>query len=168
MPESPFSRRQFLTLTGVATLAACATVPNANELIGPNASEAAAGSPDILQRQLALQQALSDSPLVAGNQVSLLPTGLEAHKAMFDAMHQARDHINLEYFVFEDVQVGDWTLSELLTGKIAAGVAVNIIYDAYGSRVPRYICSMTSQCGCPHDRVQSAQPARHADWAFTE
>ena len=133
MHESQLGRRQFLVLSGVGTLAACAAVPNANELIGPDASEAAAGSSDILQRQLALQQALSDSPLVAGNQVHLLPTGLEAHQAMFDAMHQARDHINLEYYIFEDVQVGGWQLSELLVDKIAAGVAVNIIYDAYGS-----------------------------------
>jgi cardiolipin synthase A/B len=53
---------------------------------------------------------------------------------MFDAMRQARDHINLEYFIFEDVQVGQIHLSDLLIGRLAGGLAVNIIYDAYGSR----------------------------------
>ena len=47
---------------------------------------------------------------------------------MLDAMDHARDHI--EYYVFEDVQVHGMSLSELLANRLAAGVAVNIIYDA--------------------------------------
>ena len=41
--------------------------------------------------------------------------------------------INLEYFLFEDVTVGGRTLSNLLIDKLSDGVAINIIYDAYGS-----------------------------------
>ena len=136
MSDWQCGRRRLLALAGAASLSACASTPDVNDYIGRNGAtrDAHASGADSLQRQFALQQALSDSPLVTGNQVSLLRDGLQAHRAMFDAMHQARDHINLEYFIFEDVRVDDWTLSELLTGKIAAGVAVNIIYDAYGSR----------------------------------
>ncbi len=52
---------------------------------------------------IALQQALAGGPLVFGNQTRLLKDGGQAFPAMFEAMQQARDHINLEYFIFEDV-----------------------------------------------------------------
>jgi len=71
---------------------------------------------------------------VFGNQTRLLTDGRQAFPAMFQAMQQARDHINLEYFIFEDVAVGRQRLSDLLIGKLASGVTVNIIYDAYGSQ----------------------------------
>jgi cardiolipin synthase len=128
-------RRMFLTLAGMASLTACAAVPDVNDYLWREgaAEPMEATSGDILQRHLVVQQALSVGSLIAGNQVRLLPSGREAQQAMFDAMHQARDNINLEYFTFEDVRVGDWHLSELLIDKMGAGVAVNIIYDAYGS-----------------------------------
>jgi cardiolipin synthase A/B len=137
MPDRRFSRRSFIALAGGASLAGCATVPDADGYVRPaggvGTPQDAAGD-DMLQRQYALQQALSDSPLTAGNQVRLLHDGHEAFAAMFDAMRQARDHINLEYYIFEDVQVGQTHLSDLLIGRLAVGVAVNVIYDAYGSQ----------------------------------
>ncbi len=137
MPDRRFSRRRLLTLAGGMSLAACATVPDADDYLRPDGAVGPhqdAASDDILQRQFALQEALSESPLTTGNQVRLLRDGQEALAAMFDAMRQARDHINLEYFIFEDVQVGQIHLSDLLIGRLAGGLAVNIIYDAYGSR----------------------------------
>jgi len=137
MPDRRFSRRRFLALGGAGALAACAAVPDADDYLRrANVAGAPqdASSEEILQRQFALQQALSESPLTAGNDVRLLRDGQQALPAMFDAMRQARDHINLEYFIFEDVQAGGTYLSDLLIGKLAAGVAVNIIYDDYGSR----------------------------------
>jgi cardiolipin synthase A/B len=130
------SRRRLVALAGVAPLASCASVPDVDDYLGPantNGTAPEAGSPKILQRQYALQAVLSDSPLVAGNQVRLLRDGLEAFPAMFNAMRQARDHINLEYFILEDVRQGPTWLSDLLMAKLALGVAVNIIYDGYGS-----------------------------------
>ena len=125
-----------LMLAAGGSLAACAAMPDADDYVPPDTARSPdqATDADILQRQFALQRALSESPLIAGNQVKLLRNGQEAFPAMFDAIRQARDHINLEYFIFEDVQVLGLPLSELLTDRLAAGVAVNIIYDAYGSR----------------------------------
>ena len=60
--------------------------------------------------------------------------GTQALPAMFQAMQQARDSINLEYFIFEDVEFNGIRLSDLLITKLRSGVAVNIIYDAYGSQ----------------------------------
>jgi cardiolipin synthase len=137
MPDRRFSRRRLIALASGASLASCAAVPDTDEYLRPEdgggALQDAAGD-GILQRQFALQQVLSESPLTAGNQVRLLRDGQQALSAMFDAMRQARDHINLEYFIFEDVQVGQSHLSDMLIGRLAAGVAVNVIYDAYGSQ----------------------------------
>ena len=122
------SRRNLLALTVTAALQACAAVPDVDAYLP------APDDPDPLQRHYALQRALSDSPLLFGNQTRLLMDGAQAFPAMFEAMRQARDHINLEYFILEDVAVGELHLSHLLIGKLNRGVTVNIIYDAYGSR----------------------------------
>jgi cardiolipin synthase A/B len=128
MSGSVCNRRDLLMLTALAGLQACATDPNVNAYLAtPN-------DPDPLQRHYALQHALSDSPLVFGNQTRLLSDGAQALPAMFHAMRQARDHINLEYFIFEDVTLNGLRLSDLLVDRLNRGVAVNIIYDAYGSR----------------------------------
>src|SRR5690349_470823 len=98
MPDRSLGRRNLLALAGAAPLVACAAVPDADEYLGPARTDgptAEAGSPAILQRQYALQAVLSDSPLIAGNNIRLLRDGREALPAMFDAMRQANDHINL-------------------------------------------------------------------------
>jgi cardiolipin synthase len=127
MAPAWLGRREFVALSGSGVLGACAADPDINSYL-------ASGDADLLQRHYALQRALSGSPLVFGNRTRLLMDGVQALPAMFQAMHQARDHINLEYFIFEDVSSGNVSLSRLLLGQLNRGVAVNIIYDAYGSR----------------------------------
>lgn len=126
--REPVSRRRLLSLGAAAALQACAAVPNVNQYL-PAHDET-----DPLQRYYALESLLDGSPLVFGNQTRLLMDGAQAFPSMFEAMRQARNSINLEYFIFEDVRVGTLHLSDLLIGKLAHGVAVNIIYDAYGSQ----------------------------------
>src|SRR5579859_1018636 len=120
-----FGRRNFVAMGAAAVLQACAAVPDVNEYLG---------NADPLQRHYAMQQALDGGSLVFGNQTQLLKDGAQAFPAMFEAMAQARDHINLEYFIFEDVSSNGQQLSDLLIDKLSHGVAVNIIYDAYGSQ----------------------------------
>ena len=48
------------------------------------------GDGDVLQRHLALEQALTDSPLVVGNEVRLLRDGPATFAAMFGAISAAR------------------------------------------------------------------------------
>ena len=98
-------------------------------------SELATGQrSDGLQRQLALQRTLSDSPLVGGNRVRLLRDGAQAFPAMFAALQRAHDHINLEFFTLEDVVCNGTRLTDLLLDRLRDGVRVNIIYDAWGSQ----------------------------------
>ncbi|MBU1225562.1 MAG: cardiolipin synthase B [Gammaproteobacteria bacterium] len=91
-----------------------------------------AGSGAILQKHLALEEAINrDSPLVLGNRLVLLQDGPATYKAMFAAIRAARDHINLETYIFEDGEVGT-EFANLLLKKQAAGVQVNVIYDSVG------------------------------------
>jgi cardiolipin synthase len=87
----------------------------------------------LLDSHLAIEQAVAGTPLTAGNATTLLRDGDGTFAAVFEAIAQARDHINLEYYTLEDVEFSGRKLSALLIEKRRAGVAVNIIYDSYGS-----------------------------------
>jgi cardiolipin synthase len=136
--------------------AGCASLPDAREATTPraqavelegargpvSAGKSAAiignlqnktGDTDILQKHLAVEQAINlDSPLVLGNKLTLLQDGPATYQAMFAAMRAARDHINLETYIFEDDDIGR-QFADLLLARQAAGVQVNVIYDSVGS-----------------------------------
>lgn len=90
------------------------------------------GDLDILDRQIALEQQIGGSPLVIGNRVTLLQDGPETYRAMLAAIAAARDHVDLESYIFEDGEVGQ-RFADLLLERQAHGVQVNIIYDSVGA-----------------------------------
>jgi cardiolipin synthase len=91
------------------------------------------GTPtDVLGRHLALEEALVGSPLVAGNRVQLLQDGPATYEAMFTAMRAAHDHLNVEFYILEDDEVGQ-RFRALLLERQRAGVQVNLLYDSVGS-----------------------------------
>ncbi|MES2366703.1 MAG: cardiolipin synthase [Pseudomonadota bacterium] len=143
--------------SGLLVLAGCSSLPNikttlavpaahavqfdnANGALSAKKSQAIltqlkqkAGSLDILQKHLALEQEINpDNPLVLGNHVTLLQDGPSTYKAMFAAIRNAHSTINLESYIFEDGKVGD-EFSALLLDRQAHGVQVNLIYDSVGS-----------------------------------
>src|SRR6202008_2483569 len=79
------------------------------------------GDIDILEKQIALEQSIDDSPLVLGNKVTLLQDGAATYPAMFAAIRAARDHVNLETFIFEDDEIGQ-QFADLLLEKQAQGI----------------------------------------------
>ena len=87
---------------------------------------------DMVERYSAVIESVSGSPLTSGNKVTLLIDGPATYAAMFQAMEDATDHINLETFLIEDDETGR-RFSELLLKKQAEGVQVNLIYDSRGS-----------------------------------
>jgi cardiolipin synthase len=92
---------------------------------------------ETLKRHIAEEQSIVGSPLVAGNKAVLLEDGPATYKAMFAAISAARDHINLQTYIFEDDQIGR-QFADLMLEKQAQGVQVNVIYDSVGSiRTPR-------------------------------
>jgi cardiolipin synthase len=72
------------------------------------------------------------NPLVAGNTARLLVDGPRTHKAMFDAMSRARDHINVHTYIMDDGEVGE-RLAALLAERVKEGVKVHLMYDSVGS-----------------------------------
>lgn len=101
-----------------------------NELL--NELKSQSGTSDILLKHLALEESINrDSPLVLGNRLVLLRDGPATYKAMFAAIRAARDHINLETYIFEGGEIGT-QFAALLLEKQATSVQVNVIYDSVG------------------------------------
>ena len=147
-----------LCLSSLLTFGGCATLPRFEEMyqrldvekektpeiigphgqLSPTISKAVMdrlkrqeGPTDILERQIALIESISGSPLVAGNRVTLLIDGPATYAAMFRAIENAKDHINLETYIFEDDEVGR-RFADLLLKKQSEGIQVNLIYDSLG------------------------------------
>lgn len=140
----------------VAAATGCATLPDADALIRHHAGQAArfenargslsaqknaavlaelkrkSGDIDILEKQIALEQAIVGSPLILGNKVILLQDGAETYAAMFSAIRAAKDHINLETYIIEDDDIGR-QFADLLLEQQRRGVQVNVIYDSVGA-----------------------------------
>lgn len=85
----------------------------------------------IFERHLAVEEAIAGTPLLVGNKVTLLRDGPATFKAMFTAIQEARDHINVEFYIIEDDEVGN-RFADALIAKRAEGVDVNLIFDSVG------------------------------------
>src|SRR2546423_8089556 len=113
-------------LLGIAlgTLGACGSVPNVESVMKQSANadakpqlagargpltleqskaaldklRAQAPDSDVLQRHLAIEEAIAESPLMVGNRTHILRDGEATFSAMFAAIHSAHDHVNLEYY----------------------------------------------------------------------
>ncbi len=144
-----------LSVCFALTLGGCAALPDTAALIerhagqkarfenarGPLSAQRSAaivaqlksrsGDIDILDKQIALEQSISDSPLLLGNKVTLLQDGAETYPAMLAAIGGARDHVNLQSYIIEDDEIGR-QFSDLLLERQASGVQVNVIYDSIG------------------------------------
>ncbi len=93
----------------------------------------AAPDANALDRHLAVEQIVAESPLYAGNSVKVLRDGSQTFPAMFRAIAAARHFVDLEYYTFQDVRSGGRSLGDLLTQKSRSGVHVRVMYDSVGS-----------------------------------
>jgi cardiolipin synthase A/B len=87
---------------------------------------------NVLNRQVALEEAITGVPLSAGNDVTLLYDGPATYAAMLKAIGKAQDHVNIELYIFEAGEIGQ-RFADLLIRKRGQGVAVNVICDSVGS-----------------------------------
>ena len=90
------------------------------------------GETNIFDRHLAMEEAVVGSPLIVGNKATLLIDGPTTYKSMFEAIEKAKDHINLETYIFDPDEAGQ-RFADALIAKQQSGVQVNIIYDSVGS-----------------------------------
>jgi cardiolipin synthase A/B len=91
------------------------------------------GNTDLVQANVVLMESLSGQKLTAGNRATLLVDGPATYAAMSTAIEAARDHINIETYIFDDDEVGRRFADQFLR-KQAAGVQVNLIYDSIGCK----------------------------------
>ncbi|MCR2669586.1 hypothetical protein NSP01_23910, partial [Salmonella enterica] len=61
---------------------------------------------DFLARHLAVEEAVSGAPLVAGNRVRLLADGPSTYQAMLRSIAQARRYVHMETYIFDDDEEG--------------------------------------------------------------
>jgi cardiolipin synthase A/B len=126
-----------------------------------------AGNVDLLDRQVALEQVLVGRPLVVGNRVTLLQDGPATYEAMFAAMRQAKDTINVESYIFDDKEIGQ-KFADLLLARQAAGVQVCVIYDSVGNfKTPKDFFARLSQAGIQVVEFNPINPlAAKRHWAI--
>lgn len=154
-PRSPWVVR-WASIMGLCLLAsACSTLPEVryldSSLVAPanptvtnaQGTLSAKKSQSLLTRRwrnshvdmaalAALEEAATGSPLIAGNKVTLLYDGPQTMAAMIASIKAARDHINLETYIFDQDELGI-QFADLLIERQRAGVQVNVIYDSVGT-----------------------------------
>lgn len=73
------------------------------------------------------------SPLTSHNEVKLLVNGEAKFPEVLKAIEEAKDHIHIEYYIYDDDDIGG-EVSEALIKKAKEGVTVRFMYDDFGSR----------------------------------
>jgi cardiolipin synthase len=151
--------RLFLPIAALllSSLAGCATIPNAKNLsTGPSGKTPVVedadrplspvqdakvmqsvarypGDDEKLQRQVAVEGQAAGTPLVAGNAVTLVQNGRPTYDLMEQAILSAKTNISVESYTIEGDSIGT-AITDLLIEKHRQGVAVEIIYDSFGSQ----------------------------------
>ena len=74
----------------------------------------------------------SKSALASNNSVSVLVNGEIKFAEVVKALEKAKHHIHIEYYIYEDDEIGG-TIAEILIRKAKEGVDVRFIYDDFGS-----------------------------------
>lgn len=93
---------------------------------------AAADGP-LLDAYLGLSANLIGEPLIVANRVDLLVDGPETYAAVFEAIGAARRTIELQSYIFDDVEHDGRRLIDLLAEKVADGVSIRLLVDGVGS-----------------------------------
>lgn len=73
------------------------------------------------------------SALTAHNAAQLLINGEMKFPEVLKALESAKHHIHIEYYIYEDDDIGQ-KIEEILCRKAREGVEVRFIYDDFGSR----------------------------------
>ncbi|MDR3288400.1 MAG: cardiolipin synthase [Peptococcaceae bacterium] len=72
------------------------------------------------------------SRLTYNNRWEVLTNGDETFRALMLALFEAKDHIHMEYYIFQHDMIG-WDIVRILRIKVADGVKVRILVDGLGS-----------------------------------
>jgi cardiolipin synthase A/B len=84
-----------------------------------------------LQHSRLIEKA-SGIPMSSASRVELLHNGVATMASMLQAVSDARDHVHLEYYIYEPDRIGT-QLRDALVGKLREGVKVRLLVDGVGS-----------------------------------
>ncbi|KYP13341.1 cardiolipin synthase [Flavihumibacter sp. CACIAM 22H1] len=87
-----------------------------------------------------------ESPLTGNNAVKVLQNGEEKFPALVNALLEARHHIHIEYYIYEDDEIGR-QLENILVKKAQEGVRIRFIYDDFGSNSIRKLVKRLKTAG---------------------
>ncbi len=73
------------------------------------------------------------SPLIGHNEVKLLINGENKFPLVLQALKNAKHHIHIEYYIYENDAIGN-EIKNVLIEKARQGVEVRFLYDDFGSR----------------------------------
>jgi cardiolipin synthase A/B len=92
------------------------------------------GEQEVKTHEKLARMLLNDnSPLTANNEVKLLLNGETKFPEVIRALKEAKHHIHMEYYIFEDDEIGN-EIKNILIRKAKDGLQVRFIYDDLGSR----------------------------------
>src|SRR5690606_37922601 len=96
------------------------------------------GSDTLIQENRDLIRMLSnvnmgENPLLVENDVEILKNGEAFFPRLLEDLRNAKQHIHLEYYIYENDKIGN-EIAEILIQKAKEGVEVRFIYDDFGSR----------------------------------
>ena len=95
--------------------------------------ETAASAPPALRELAALGMAACGVPVASATRARLLVGGAATFDSIFEAVRAARNHVHLEYCIYEPDAIGT-ALAALLIERAQAGVQVRLLIDALGSK----------------------------------
>ncbi len=118
---------------------------------------------------LLAEEQVSGSPLVAGNEVTLLSDGPATYEAMLDAIHNARALILLESYILDNDAIGA-KFAEALTERCKAGVTVALMVDSVGTlSTPDAYFDALQQAGVVVVHFNSLNPVKSSfGWNINE
>ncbi|MBD5282133.1 MAG: cardiolipin synthase [Bacteroides sp.] len=79
-----------------------------------------------------LVQTILGSPYLPGNEVEIFSTGAKKFESLAADLCRASKFINLQYYIFQDDELGR-EIADILMERARAGVKVRVIYDHVGS-----------------------------------
>lgn len=95
-------------------------------------SSATETMPPAIRQQTELGRALTDAHYLPGNEIELFHYGTDKFESLLRDISNARSYIHLQYYIFEDDNLGARIKNALMAAS-RRGVKVRVIYDHIGS-----------------------------------
>jgi cardiolipin synthase len=84
------------------------------------------------QQQITLTKSLCGAALYPDNNVEIFTNGVDKFAALLTDLQKATKYILLQYYIFEDDNIG-YQIRDILIDKAKLGIKVRVIYDHIGS-----------------------------------